>query len=99
MSLIVSAVRRIATVAEQIKFPNLPRDLISSHDPYPPFKCVIPTELTQEQTELVNEHFDNYQPRLTLEQIEEIVEPYRFKLPQEVYDLYQVGNGCLPIGT
>jgi hypothetical protein len=99
MSLIVGAVRRIATVAEQRKFPNLPGDIISSHDPYPPFKRVMPTELTQEQTELVNENFDNYQPRLTLEQIEEIVEPYQFRLPQEVYDLYELGNGCLPIGT
>ncbi len=37
-------------------------------------------------------------PKLTLEQIQEITRDYPFQLPLEIIDLYQKGNGCLPIG-
>lgn len=40
----------------------------------------------------------SYAPRLNLEQIEEITQDYPFALPVELCDLYQRGNGCLPIG-
>ncbi len=98
MSVIVDAIKRIAVIAKQSNFTNVPGDFVSSHPPYPVYKSVMPEELSQENSKLIDEFFDGYQPRLTLEQIEEIVEPYRFKLPQEIYELYQIGNGCLPIG-
>ncbi|BAY08544.1 hypothetical protein [Calothrix sp. NIES-2098] len=41
---------------------------------------------------------DCYSPRLSLEQIKAITKDYPFELPIEIYDLYQRGNGCLPIG-
>lgn len=41
----------------------------------------------------------NYYPaRLNLEEIKSITKDYPFQLPREIYDLYQRGNGCLPIG-
>jgi len=41
---------------------------------------------------------DSYTPRLNLEQIKAIIQDYPFALSVEVCDLYQRGNGCLPIG-
>ena len=38
-------------------------------------------------------------PRLSFQQITEITRDYPFKLPTEVLELYQLGNGCLPIGS
>ncbi len=98
MSVIVDAIKRIAVIAKQRNVVNLPGDFVSSHPPYPTYKSVMSAELSPENSKLIDEFFDGYQPRLTLKQIEEIVEPYLFKLPQEIYDLYQIGNGCLPIG-
>jgi hypothetical protein len=37
-------------------------------------------------------------PRLSIQQITEITQEYPFHLPTEVLELYQMGNGCLPIG-
>ena len=37
-------------------------------------------------------------PRLDLKEINAIVKDYPFQLPTELLDLYQRGNGCLPIG-
>jgi hypothetical protein len=37
-------------------------------------------------------------PRLSLQQITEITQDYPFRLPTEVLELYQIGNGCFPIG-
>lgn len=37
-------------------------------------------------------------PRLDLKEINVIVKDYPFQLPTEIIDLYQRGNGCLPIG-
>lgn len=41
---------------------------------------------------------DSYPPRLNLEQIKAITQNYPFQLSVELCDLYQRGNGCLPIG-
>jgi hypothetical protein len=38
-------------------------------------------------------------PRLSIQQITEITRDYPFNLPTEVLELYQMGNGCLPIGS
>jgi hypothetical protein len=37
-------------------------------------------------------------PRLSSEQIDELTMDLPFQLPLELYELYQRGNGCLPIG-
>lgn len=41
---------------------------------------------------------DFYPARLTIDEIKSITKDYPFQLPIEIYDLYQRGNGCLPIG-
>lgn len=41
----------------------------------------------------------DYPPRLNLEQIQELTHNYPFHLPLELCELYQRGNGCLPIGV
>ncbi|MBE9028247.1 SMI1/KNR4 family protein [filamentous cyanobacterium LEGE 11480] len=102
MTVIIDAIRRIATVAKQRNFANMPGELLSYFDPYPATKNVTPADLatlTGEQSEVLQDYMRSYQPRLTVKQIEEIVEPFAFQLPQEFLDLYQIGNGCLPIGT
>lgn len=48
--------------------------------------------------ETLQEITQAYAPRLTLEQIQEITRDYPFQLPVEMCELYQRGNGCLPIG-
>lgn len=39
----------------------------------------------------------DYPPRLSIEQIQELTQNYPFYLPLELCELYQRGNGCLPI--
>lgn len=41
----------------------------------------------------------DYPPRLSFEQIQELTQDYPFYLPSELCELYQRGNGCLPIGV
>jgi hypothetical protein len=38
-------------------------------------------------------------PRLSIQQITEITRNYPFNLPTELLELYQIRNGCLPIGS
>jgi hypothetical protein len=97
VSKIIDAIKRIAVIAKQNNFTNLPGNLIYEHC-YVTLQDVTPDALTQEHLKLVDEYLDGYQPRLTLDKIEETIENYCFKLPQEIYDLYLMGNGCLPIG-
>lgn len=99
MSQIIEAIKRIAIATEQKNYYNLPGQLLSYFPPYSSVQNATPENLSVEQLKIVDRELGNYQPRLSLEQIEEIIEPYRFKLPQEFYDFYQMGNGCLPIGT
>lgn len=112
MSLIAEAIKRISIVAEQNNHRNLPGSIMYERDTsnpsiphniiqrryYSENGCLQPQDLTQEELEIINESFRGYLPRLTQEQIKELTKQYRFKLPQEFYDLYQIGNGCLPIG-
>ena len=100
MSQIIEAIKRIANTAKQKNnYYNLPATLLGYFPPYKSVSNATPENLTVEQLEIVDRYLKNFQPRLSLEQIEEIIEPYQFKLPQEFYDFYQMGNGCLPIGT
>ncbi len=41
MSVIVDAIKRIAVIAKQSNFTNVPGDFVSSHPPYPVYKSVI----------------------------------------------------------
>lgn len=43
-------------------------------------------------------YLSNSPPTLTAEQIKEITKDYPFELPVEMYELYQRGDGLLPIG-
>lgn len=99
MSQIIKAIKRIAITAEQKNYYNLPGELLGYFPPYRSVPNATPENLSVEQLEIVDRYSGNYQPRLSLEQIEEIIQPYQFRLPQELYDFYQMGNGCLPIGT
>lgn len=102
MTTITDAIRRISTVAKQKNFANIPGEALSYHYPYPSAKNITPldiTELSPEQLEVVENYMRGYQPRLTIEQMEEMVKPFVFQLPKEFFRLYQAGNGCLPIGT
>lgn len=56
------------------------------------YKKILSPETLQEVV------LDCQAPRLTLEQIKAITNDYPFELPIEICDLYQRGNGCLPIG-
>lgn len=55
-------------------------------------------DLTSDQIKELELSAGGYPPRLSLQQIKETVRDYPFQLPIELYDLYQKGNGCLPIG-
>ncbi|BAY13376.1 SMI1/KNR4 family protein [Calothrix sp. NIES-2098] len=52
------------------------------------------SELNQEI--ILRQHLPS--PRLTVDEIDAILSDYPYKLPVEFYDLYQRGNGVLPIG-
>jgi hypothetical protein len=41
----------------------------------------------------------NELPRLSSQKITEIIQNYPFNLPTEIVEFYQIGNGCLPIGS
>lgn len=102
MAVIVDAVKRIATVAKRKNFANIPGELLSYYDPYPAAKNITPSDLidlTVDQSEVIEDYIRDYQPRLTMKQIEEMVKPFVFQLPKEFFSLYRIGDGCLPIGT
>ena len=85
-------------VAARNNFSNVPGYFLATWKPYPSERCVIPQELTREQLELISTYC-NPQPRLTLSEIRELTSQCRYTIPQEICELYQLGNGCLPIGT
>jgi len=99
MSQIIEAIRRIGISYKERKYINLPVQLLSCFPPhnYQSVQEAKPETLTIKQLEIVNQYLGRYQPWLSLEKIEELTQPYLFQLPQEFYDLYQMGNGCLPI--
>lgn len=55
-------------------------------------------DLTPEQIKELELSAGDYPRRLSVQQIKETVRDYPFQLPIELYELYQKGNGCLPIG-
>jgi hypothetical protein len=94
MSGITDIINRIAALAEQRDYmSNLRGGMIcSGYDPKRATKELSPEEIER----IVPIEF--IPPRLSLDQIEQITEDFPFYLPLEVYELYQRGNGCLPIG-
>lgn len=53
----------------------------------------------EKQFELESDlYLSNSPPTLTVEEIKEITKDYPFELPVEMYELYQRGDGLLPIG-
>lgn len=54
--------------------------------------------LSDETLQKIVSDYYPYPARLTLDEIKSITKDYPFQLPIEIYDLYQRGNGCLPIG-
>jgi hypothetical protein len=98
MSLLTETVRQIAVLAERRNQVNIPGMVLATCEPYPRCQSVLPEDLNGEQIELVTTSC-NSKPKLSLAEIEELLAAYRFHLPQEAYDFYQLGNGCLPIGV
>ncbi len=92
MSKLNEAIDRIAICAEERKYQNIFRSWISFIFP----NNINFSYLTEEQLNLFP---IKTKPRLSEIEIEQIVQDYAFKLPKEIYDLYQRGNGNgLPIG-
>ncbi|MEH1949903.1 MAG: hypothetical protein V7K77_23560 [Nostoc sp.] len=87
-------INRIAVLAEQRDYiSNLRAAMIcSGYNPKRTTKELSPEEIER----IVPIEF--IPPRLSLERIEQITKDFPFYLPLEVYELYQRGNGCLPIG-
>ncbi len=85
---------RIAAFAEQRNYMSHLRGwmICSGYDPKRTTKELSPEEIEK----IVPIEF--IPPRLNLEQIEQITANFPFYLPLEVYELYQRGNGGLPIG-
>lgn len=98
MSQIIEAVKRIANCYRQRNRANMPAQLLGYYPPYQTVKNAIRKNLDPNQLELIERHLGNYQPRLSMEEIKQITKVYLFQLPQELYDLYLIGNGCIPIG-
>ncbi len=98
MSEITNAVKRIANIARNKNWSNLPAISLIYSGEYQdiPSGKIKPEQLTQEQLKYIDDVFGDFQPYLTKEKIENKVKTYPFKLPQEFYELYQLGNGCLP---
>lgn len=74
--------------------------ICSGYDPtFGSDPTITTKDLTPNQIkELELEGSGSYPLRLSVQQIKEIVKDYPFQLPIEMYELYQKGNGCLPIG-
>lgn len=98
MSLIIDAIKRISVIAERNRLANVPGYFLATWKPYPSERYVTPQELSREQLDLISSYC-NPKPRVTLSEIRELTSQCRYSIPQEIYDLYQLGNGCLPIGT
>lgn len=95
------AIDRIAACAEQRNFLSCLRGwmICSGYDPsYGSDLTITTINLTSEQIKEIELAVGGYPSRLSPNQIREITKDYPFQLPIEVYELYQRGNGCLPIG-
>lgn len=86
------AIDRIAICAEEKQYENLLLFYISQHKP----GQVTLDDFTPKEIASIT---PRHKPRLSKIEIDEIIEEYPYKLPKEIYDLYQKGNGDgLPIG-
>lgn len=95
------AIARIAACAEQRNFRSCLRGwmICGGCDPsYGSDPTITTKDLTPEQIKELELAAGGYPSRLNPNQIREITKHYPFQLPIEVYELYQKGNGCLPIG-
>ncbi|NET05374.1 MAG: SMI1/KNR4 family protein [Symploca sp. SIO2B6] len=98
MSLIIDAITRISVIAAQRNFANIPGEHIAMSRWIPNSARFANLEdLTEEQLGAVS-NYDVPKPRLTLDEIKKLTASCRFSVPQEFIELYQIGNGCLPIG-
>jgi hypothetical protein len=59
----------------------------------------LSSERIQELDQRIRELGQLPPPRLTLDEMNAILSDYPYKLPVEFYELYQRGNGVLPIGV
>ena len=87
------AIDRIAVCAEKRKYRNILECYLQCTQ-YA-YKGTL-DNLTPEEIKSIT---PKHKPKLSKDEINEIVKDYPFKLPVEIYDLYQRGNGVnLPIG-
>lgn len=88
-------INRLAICAEQRNFGSLLRGFMicSGYDPK-----ITTTDLTPDQIKELELIAGDYPLRLSVQRIKETVRDYPFQLPIELCELYQKGNGCLPIG-
>ena len=101
MSGMTEAIDRMAACAEQRNFRSSLKYLMicCGYDPsYGSDPTITTINLTPEQIKELELAAGGYPPRLNLNQIREITKDYPFQLTIELYELYQRGNGCLPIG-
>jgi hypothetical protein len=98
------AIDRIAVYAERQKFRNSVYDsalwMWSQTKGYK-LQGRTAQELTDFGKEFASEsdlYLASSPPTLTVEEIKEITKDYPFELPVEMYELYQRGDGLLPIG-
>ncbi len=104
MSSITEAINRIAIYEERKKFINSVYDsalwMWSQTKGYK-LQGQTAQELIDLGTEFASEsdlYLPSSPPTLTVEEIKEITKDYPFELPVEIYELYQRGDGLLPIG-
>lgn len=96
MSKMTEAMDRIAIYAEQNNYTSLQQGYIHFVYAYGDCKNIILENLSLEELESIPLKI---KPRFSEREIDELVKDYSFKLPVEVYQLYQRGNGLnLPIG-
>lgn len=58
-----------------------------------------PQQLNSTQLEaILSEYAHTYSPKLSSIEIQKIIQDYPFKLPLDLLETYQIGNGCFPIG-
>ena len=104
MSLMKEAIDRISIYAERKSEGSLYDSMLAGvlhNNGYSSFSFKSTGEFREFGKEFESElqqHLSNSPPTLTAEQIKEITKDYPFELPVEMYELYQRGNGLLPIG-
>ena len=103
MAEMTEAIDRIATCAEQRKFRSFFRSwrwiICSENDSLYGSDTINTTiDLTPKQIKEIELASGGCPSKLSPNQIKEITKHYPFQLPIEFYELYQRGNGCLPIG-